>query len=127
MGMGAGVPAFTMPGPQSLDPSIQMPTYEYRCDKCGETLEVFQSFKDKPLKVHQGCDGPLKKVFHPRGVVFKGSGYYVTDSRPNGSPTKPKTASDTKTTESNGSKKAVGDAKAEAKSAKSSPAESEAH
>lgn len=98
-----------------------MPTYEYRCDECGETIEVFQSFKDKPLKVHEGCGGPLKKVFHPRGVVFKGSGYYVTDSRPNGSTTTAATTSDTKSTESNGAKKADGYAKAEAKGAKSSP------
>lgn len=97
-----------------------MPTYEYRCDECGETLEVFQSFKDKPLKVHEACGGSLKKVFHPSGVVFKGSGYYVTDSRSNGSATKPKPGSDTKATESNGAKKADGYAKAEAKSAKSS-------
>lgn len=59
-----------------------MPTYVYRCRECGESLEVFQSFSDKPLKTHEGCGGALQKVFHASGVVFKGSGYYVTDSRP---------------------------------------------
>jgi putative FmdB family regulatory protein len=102
-----------------------MPTYEYRCDECGETLEVFQSFKDKPLKVHEGCGGPLKKVFHPSGVVFKGSGYYVTDSRSKASAAQPKPSSDGKSSESNGAKKADGYAKAEAKSAKSSPSKSD--
>ena len=56
-----------------------MPTYEYSCKKCGQTLEVFQSFSDKPLRKHQECGGDLQKVFHARGVVFKGSGFYSTD------------------------------------------------
>lgn len=58
-----------------------MPTYEYQCRQCGERLEVFQKFSDKPLRVHPECGGQLQKVFHPSGIVFKGSGYYVTDSR----------------------------------------------
>ena len=58
-----------------------MPTYEYACKKCGETLEVFQSFTDKPLKKHAGCGGELKKVLHASGIVFKGSGFYATDKR----------------------------------------------
>ncbi len=58
-----------------------MPTYEYTCKLCGETMEVFQSFSEKPLRKHQECGGELKKVFHARGVVFKGSGFYSTDSR----------------------------------------------
>lgn len=65
-----------------------MPTYEYACKNCGETIEVFQSFSDKPLKKHKECGGELKKVFHARGIVFKGDGFYATDS-------KPATASDT--------------------------------
>lgn len=65
-----------------------MPTYEYLCQDCGERLEIFQKFTDKPLRTHPACGGSLNKVFHASGVVFKGSGYYVTDSRPkgNGSP-----------------------------------------
>ncbi|MGH8923697.1 MAG: FmdB family zinc ribbon protein [Acidimicrobiia bacterium] len=58
-----------------------MPTYEYLCDRCGQNLEIVQSFTDKPLRRHAQCGGRLEKVFHPRGVVFKGSGFYVTDSR----------------------------------------------
>lgn len=58
-----------------------MPTYEYACKKCGETLEVFQSFTDKPLKKHADCGGELKKVLHARGILFKGSGFYATDKR----------------------------------------------
>lgn len=44
-------------------------------------MEVFQKFSEKPLRVHPECGGELQKVFHPSGIVFKGSGYYVTDSR----------------------------------------------
>ncbi|CAN5809178.1 zinc ribbon domain-containing protein [soil metagenome] len=58
-----------------------MPTYEYSCKSCGENIEVFQSFNSRPLKKHADCGGELKKVFHARGVVFKGSGFYKTDSR----------------------------------------------
>jgi putative FmdB family regulatory protein len=65
--------------PERSDSS--MPTYEYSCKKCGQSLEVFQSFSDKPLRKHQECGGELQKVFHARGVVFKGSGFYSTDSR----------------------------------------------
>ncbi|MCQ3802672.1 MAG: hypothetical protein OXC98_09860 [bacterium] len=58
-----------------------MPTYEYLCRQCGDRMEVWQSFADDPLTLHQACGGSLRKVFHARGVVFKGSGFYVTDSR----------------------------------------------
>jgi putative FmdB family regulatory protein len=58
-----------------------MPTYEYACKKCGEHLEVVQSFSDDPLTVCGNCGGELKKVFGNIGIVFKGSGFYKTDSR----------------------------------------------
>lgn len=59
-----------------------MPTYEYTCKQCGENFEVVQSFKEKNLTKHPGdCGGPVQKVFHPSGIVFKGSGFYVTDTR----------------------------------------------
>jgi putative FmdB family regulatory protein len=59
-----------------------MPTYEYVCKSCGENFEVFQAFSARPLKKHgEGCGGELQKIFHARGVVFKGSGFYKTDSR----------------------------------------------
>jgi putative FmdB family regulatory protein len=59
-----------------------MPTYEYACTSCGEHLEVAQSFRDDALTVCPACGGPLRKVFGSIGVVFKGSGFYKTDSRP---------------------------------------------
>jgi len=58
-----------------------MPTYEYACKQCGEHLEVVQSFKDEAFTVCGNCGGELKKVFGNIGIVFKGSGFYKTDSR----------------------------------------------
>ena len=58
-----------------------MPTYDYRCAKCGEDLEVYQTFSEAPLTRHKGCGGKLAKVLSPAGIVLKGSGFYKTDNR----------------------------------------------
>lgn len=58
-----------------------MPTYQYRCTACGEELEAFQKFTDASLTTCPSCEGSLRKVFSAVGVVFKGSGFYSTDSR----------------------------------------------
>jgi putative FmdB family regulatory protein len=58
-----------------------MPTYEYACVDCGHHVEVVQSFGDDPLAVCGACGGRLRKVFHPAGILFKGSGFYSTDNR----------------------------------------------
>ena len=58
-----------------------MPTYEYECTACGQHIEVFQRISEEPLKICGVCGGALRKVFHPAGIVFKGSGFYATDSR----------------------------------------------
>ena len=58
-----------------------MPTYEYACTECGDRTEVVQSISDPPLTTCTVCGGRLRKVFSPVGIVFKGSGFYRTDSR----------------------------------------------
>jgi putative FmdB family regulatory protein len=58
-----------------------MPTYEYACTECGDRTEVVQSISDAPLTTCTVCGGQLRKVFSPVGIVFKGSGFYRTDSR----------------------------------------------
>ncbi len=59
-----------------------MPTYRYRCEQCGDELEVWQSFADEPLSVHDdACGGRLMRVLTPAGIVFKGPGFHKTDSR----------------------------------------------
>ena len=61
-----------------------MPTSQYASTACDERLEVVQKFTDDPLTTCEVCGGPLRKVYSPVGIVFKGSGFYRTDSR-NGS------------------------------------------
>lgn len=58
-----------------------MPTYQYACTECGHAFEQVQSFSDDALTVCPECQGRLRKVFNAVGVVFKGSGFYRTDSR----------------------------------------------
>ena len=58
-----------------------MPTYQYACKECDHRFEAVQSFSDASLTVCPQCSGPLRKVFSSVGVVFKGSGFYRTDSR----------------------------------------------
>ena len=58
-----------------------MPTYQYSCNDCGHFFEIVQSFSDDSLTVCPECEGRLRKVFNAVGVVFKGSGFYRTDSR----------------------------------------------
>ena len=58
-----------------------MPTYQYACTECTHAFEQFQSFSDDALTHCPECDGRLRKVFNAVGVVFKGSGFYRTDSR----------------------------------------------
>ena len=58
-----------------------MPTYEYVCTECGNPLEVVQSIHEPSLTECPQCQGRLRKVFGNVGVVFKGSGFYRTDSR----------------------------------------------
>jgi putative FmdB family regulatory protein len=59
-----------------------MPTYEYECQKCGHTFEVFQSIKDAPKKSCPKCKGRVKRLLGTgAGLLFKGSGFYITDYR----------------------------------------------
>ncbi|MEU9041801.1 MULTISPECIES: FmdB family zinc ribbon protein [unclassified Kitasatospora] len=58
-----------------------MPTYQYQCTECGNGLEAVQKFTDEALTTCPDCQGRLRKVFSAVGVVFKGSGFYRTDSR----------------------------------------------
>lgn len=59
-----------------------VPTYEYCCNECGATLERWQRFSDSPLTECPSCSGSLRRVYHAAGIIFKGSGWYSTDSRP---------------------------------------------
>ena len=56
-----------------------MPTYEYRCDECGDSFDILQRMSDDPLVTCKKCGGTLRKVLHPVAIHFKGSGFYTTD------------------------------------------------
>src|SRR5437763_15484739 len=58
-----------------------MPIYTYECENCGQRFDAKQSFNDAPLSICPTCEGKIHRVIQPVGVVFKGSGFYVTDSK----------------------------------------------
>src|SRR5437763_9982730 len=108
-----------------------VPTYTYTCTSCNNHVEKRQSFTDPPLTTCEECGGTLRKIIHPVGIVFKGSGWYVTDSRSSSSSTNgPSTSTDSessskdstaKESSSQGSSaKESGDAKESAPAKKSS-------
>ena len=80
-----------------------MPTYQYSCTECGHFFEQVQSFTEDSLTVCPECDGKLRKVFNAVGVVFKGSGFYRTDSRGGSSATDTAASSSSSPSTSNGS------------------------
>ena len=96
-----------------------MPTYEYACTKCGQHVEVFQRVSDEPLTRCGVCGGPLRKVFHPAGILFKGSGFYSTDNR--SKPSSGPSSGDGKKSSETSSEKKSSEKKADTKSADSKP------
>ena len=97
-----------------------MPTYQYTCTDCGEPVEAVQKFSDAPLTMCAACGGRLRKVFSPVGIVFKGSGFYRTDSRNGASAPaakdKEKSSSESSSTSDSGSSNGSGDKAAAKKS-----------
>lgn len=84
-----------------------MPTYAYACTTCPHRFDVVQSFTDDALTTCPECEGRLRKVFNSVGVVFKGSGFYRTDSRSNGANGASMTAGDSSSTTSSSAKDAA--------------------
>jgi putative FmdB family regulatory protein len=111
-----------------------VPTYQYVCTECGGQLEAVQKFTDEALTVHDDCGGRLRKVFSPVGIVFKGSGFYRTDSRasaPSGSSAakgekseKTEKSEKSDTSPSSGSDSSSSTSKADSASSSSSSADS---
>ena len=62
-----------------------MPIYEYECDCCLHNFELKQRFDDEPAAICPKCKGQARRVFHPAPIIFKGSGFYITDNRKGGS------------------------------------------
>ena len=109
-----------MPDPAARTTPVEdpLPTYQYACTECGHAFEQFQSFTDDALTVCPQCQGRLRKVFNAVGVVFKGSGFYRTDSRTD--------AKSSTTTSSSTSDSSPSEKKSETKTeTKSTPAKSD--
>jgi putative FmdB family regulatory protein len=68
-----------------------VPTYSYECTECGDRFDIVQAFTDDALTTCEQCSGRLRKLFNAVGVVFKGSGFYRTDSRESGKKSKAST------------------------------------
>ncbi len=92
-----------------------MPTYQYACTSCAQRLEVVQRFSDDPLTDCPACAGRLRKVFSAVGVLFKGSGFYRTDSRAAAAASNGKGEGEAK---GEGKRDATGDGKGESAGAK---------
>lgn len=75
-----------------------MPTYQYACSACQHEFEVFQAFSESSLTHCPECNGELRKVYSAVGVVFKGSGFYKTDSKSESKPATPKSKESTSKT-----------------------------
>ena len=69
-----------------------MPLYEYQCQDCGVRFERRQHINDEPVKVCPECGGEVHRLIQPIGIIFKGSGFYVTDNRAKSSTAKPGSA-----------------------------------
>ncbi len=99
-----------------------MPIYTYSCNDCNVVVEKRQSFTDEPLTTCEQCGGSLRKVIHPVGIVFKGSGWYVNDSRSStqAATSAPKPAESTESGSNGGSSESKSKPKPEAEASKSS-------
>jgi putative FmdB family regulatory protein len=71
-----------------------MPLYDYACTKCGRVHEIRHGFDETPEGRCDACGAPLRRVFNPAPILFKGSGFYVTDSRQSASSAKPEKSKD---------------------------------
>ena len=74
-----------------------MPTYEYECKSCLHTFEAFQAMSDEPIKICPQCGKEVRRlIFGGTGVIFKGSGFYVTDKKSSAKPSKPASGTESK-------------------------------
>jgi len=94
-----------------------VPTYQYACTDCDHAFEQFQSFSDDALTTCPECQGRLRKLFNAVGVVFKGSGFYRTDSRSGSSSTDAASGSSSSSSDSGTKSESKSETKSDAKPA----------
>jgi len=98
-----------------------MPIYEYRCSTCGKTFEKIQRFSDAPVEVHEECGGKVEKLISTSALMFKGSGFYITDYAKGGSKSESSSKGDSK---SDGKGETKSEGKSDSKSEGSSESKS---
>ena len=108
-----------------------MPTYEYFCEQCDDHFEAVQRFSDAPLTACPTGHNTVRRVIRPAGIIFKGSGWYIKDSKasgtiPNGT-AKPADKPSEKAADGNGSKEATKSEPAKSETTKTEPAKGEAN
>lgn len=97
-----------------------MPTYQYACKECGHRFEAVQSFSDASLTQCPECTGPLRKLYGAVGVIFKGSGFYRTDSRSSSSSSSSKSSTSSSSSSSSTSSESKSGSSASSSSSSSS-------
>lgn len=90
-----------------------MPLYEYQCGTCGVRFERRQHINDEPVKICPECGGDVRRLIQPVGIIFKGSGFYVTDNRAKSSTSGKKSTK--KTSKTSEESKSTGESKTESK------------
>jgi putative FmdB family regulatory protein len=102
-----------------------VPTYDYQCRSCGHTIEVIHSMTEEGPAACERCGGELRRVLYPTGIIFKGSGFYKTDSRASGSSsTSTKPSADKASPKTDATTSTTGDKTATPKPASSTTSES---
>src|SRR3954467_14562430 len=100
--------------------SRAVPTYTYTCTSCNDVIEKRQSFSDPPLTTCEQCGGTLRKIIHPVGIVFKGSGWYINDSRASSASANGPTSTGSGSSSSSSSSESKSESKSESSSTSSS-------
>jgi putative FmdB family regulatory protein len=75
--------------PLSIPDGPDVPTYDYQCRSCGHTIEVIHPMTEDGPATCEVCGGELRRILHPAGIIFKGAGFYKTDSRSSSSASVP--------------------------------------
>jgi putative FmdB family regulatory protein len=101
-----------------------MPTYEYYCEQCADNFEAFQKFVEAPLEVCPQGHAGVRRVFKPAGIIFKGSGWYIKDSRADTPAVKSATAKENKDKSGEGSSDSDSKSEPKSESAKTPKSES---
>jgi putative FmdB family regulatory protein len=99
-----------------------VPTYDYQCRQCGHTIEVIHSMTESGPEQCERCGGELRRVLFPAGIIFKGSGFYKTDSRSGGSTASTSASAKAEPATASETKPSSGDATGDASGGSSAPA-----